>query len=154
MPTRESLEGIRPPLPAPGSCPFLSLFVSCLLMLARLRRTLLLPSFTSLLTHRLVLLCIDAHCFIFWDLPGDVLAAPESALWLDRCNTHSLSLSTVDNTNVTMYHHLISQAGWNRCNLSIYLSCACFTCRTHLPRAHTCTHMPAARTAAAFFHKM
>ena len=40
--------------------------------------------FTSLLTHRLVLLCIDAHCFIFWDLPGDVLAAPESALGLDR----------------------------------------------------------------------
>ena len=24
-------------------------------------------------THRLVLLCIDAHCFIFWDLPGDVI---------------------------------------------------------------------------------
>ena len=48
--------------------------------------------FTSLLTHRLVLLCIDAHCFIFWDLPGDVLAAPESALGLDRCDT-SLSLS-------------------------------------------------------------
>ena len=35
--------------------------------------------FTSLLTHRLVLLCVDAYCFIFWDLPGDVLAAPESA---------------------------------------------------------------------------
>ena len=39
--------------------------------------------FTSLLIHRLVLLCIDAHCFILWDLPGDVLAAPESALGLD-----------------------------------------------------------------------
>ena len=25
-------------------------------------------------------------------------------------------------TNVTIYHHLISQAGWNRCNLPIYLS--------------------------------
>ena len=25
-------------------------------------------------------------------------------------------------TNVTIYHHLISQAGWNRCYLSIYLS--------------------------------
>ena len=36
--------------------------------------------FSSLLTHRLVLLCVDAHCFIFWDLPGDVLAAPDSAL--------------------------------------------------------------------------
>ena len=33
----------------------------------------------SLLTHRLVLLCADAHCFIFRDLPGDVLA-PEPAL--------------------------------------------------------------------------
>ena len=36
--------------------------------------------FTSLLTHRLVLLCVDANCFTFWDLPGAVLAAPESAL--------------------------------------------------------------------------
>ena len=36
--------------------------------------------FTSLLTHRLVLLCGEAHCFIIWDVPGDVLAAPESAL--------------------------------------------------------------------------
>ena len=27
--------------------------------------------------------------FVFWDLPGDVLAAPESALGLDRCNTSS-----------------------------------------------------------------
>ena len=34
----------------------------------------------SLLTHRLVPLCVDAYCFVFWDLPGDVLAAPESAL--------------------------------------------------------------------------
>ena len=49
--------------------------------------------FTSLLTHRLVLLCIGAHCFIFWDLPGDGLAAPESALGLDRCLYFSLSLS-------------------------------------------------------------
>ena len=36
--------------------------------------------FMSLLTHRLVLLCVDAYCLIFWDLPVDVLAAPESAL--------------------------------------------------------------------------
>ena len=34
----------------------------------------------SLLTHRLVFLCVDAYCFIFWDLPGDVQAAPASAL--------------------------------------------------------------------------
>ena len=36
--------------------------------------------FMSLLTPRLVLLCVGAHRFIFWDVPGDVLAAPESAL--------------------------------------------------------------------------
>ena len=34
----------------------------------------------SLLTLRLVFLCVDAYCFIFWDLLGDVLAAPASAL--------------------------------------------------------------------------
>ena len=52
--------------------------------------------FTSLLTHRLVLLCSEVHCFILWDLPGGVLAAPESALGLDRCKTSlSLSLSTI-----------------------------------------------------------
>ena len=52
--------------------------------LARLRRqfidTLTWSLLMSLLTHRLVLLCVDAYCFVFWDLPGDVLAAPESAL--------------------------------------------------------------------------
>ena len=36
--------------------------------------------FISLWTHRLVLLCVDAYCFILWDVPGDVLAAPESPL--------------------------------------------------------------------------
>ena len=61
----------------------LPLFVSCLnhclLVLARLD-TLTWSLFMSLLTHRLVFLCVDAYCFIFWDVPGDVLAAPESAL--------------------------------------------------------------------------
>ena len=28
--------------------------------------------------------------------------------------------NSVDNTSVTIHHHLISHAGWNRCNLSIY----------------------------------
>ena len=32
------------------------------------------------------------------------------------------TIVTMFSTNVTTYHHLISQAGWNRCNLSIYLS--------------------------------
>ena len=38
-------------------------------------------SFMSLLTHRLVFLWVDACYFIFWDLPGDVLATPKSALY-------------------------------------------------------------------------
>ena len=58
--------------------------------------------FTSLLTHRLVLLCIDAHNFIFWGLPGDVLAAPESALGLDRCNTSSALLCAQFHATVFM----------------------------------------------------
>ena len=32
------------------------------------------------------------------------------------------TIVTMFSTNVTIYHHLISQAGWNRCNLSIYIS--------------------------------
>ena len=31
------------------------------------------------------------------------------------------TIVTMLSTNVTIYHHLISQAGWNRCNISIYL---------------------------------
>ena len=48
----------------------------------------------SLLTHRLVLLCVDAYCFILWDLPEDVLAAPDSALcpWIGVKLLSSLSL--------------------------------------------------------------
>ena len=53
----------------------------------------------SLLTHRLVFLCVDTYCFIFWDLPGDVLAAPESALcgWIGVILL-SLSLSSAPPT--------------------------------------------------------
>ena len=36
------------------------------------------------------------------------------------CGKHRSFYKSVDNTNVTMYHHLISQAGWNRCNPSIF----------------------------------
>ena len=32
------------------------------------------------------------------------------------------SVGTLFSTQVTIYHHLISQAGWNRCNLSLSLS--------------------------------
>ena len=35
------------------------------------------------------------------------------------------TIVTLFSTNVTIYHHLISQAGWNGCNLSIYLQKAC-----------------------------
>ena len=51
----------------------------------------------SLFTHRLVLLCVNAYCFRFWDLPGDVLAAPESALcgWIGVILLSVSSLSLV-----------------------------------------------------------
>ena len=108
----------------------LSLLLPCLLFAsvgqasARTIASLPWTLFTSLLTHRLVLLCIDANCFIFWDLPGDVLAAPESALGLDRCNT-SLSLS--------LSLHLNQPWGWIgvillSLSLSLSLSSACGPC--------------------------
>ena len=85
---------------------YLSLLVSCLLVLLGFGENhcfLDLDFVTSLLTHRLVLLCVYAYCFIFWDLPGDVLAAPESAIGVIlRCRGN----------------HLLSHAGWNRCNLT------------------------------------
>ena len=48
----------------------------------------------ALLTHRLDLFFVDAYCFIFWDLPRDVLVAPESALcgWIGVLLSLSLSL--------------------------------------------------------------
>ena len=39
------------------------------------------------------------------------------------CSLHR-TIVTMFSTHVTIYHHLISQAGWNRCNLSIYLHCS------------------------------
>ena len=48
-----------------------------------------------------------------------------SLLGLKLCNPFMFARQwTMFSTNVTFYHHLISQAGWNRCNLSIYL-CSC-----------------------------
>ena len=47
---------------------------------ARITDSLTWSLFMSLLTRRLVLLDADAYCFVYWDLPGDVLAPPESAL--------------------------------------------------------------------------
>ena len=84
-----------------------SLFVSLCLLFASVGRAsarIIASStwtlFTSPLTHRLVLLCVDAHCFIFWDQPGDVLAAPESAL----CDCMGVSFSC--NTSLSLSHQL------------------------------------------------
>ena len=47
-----------------------------------------------------------------------------SLLGLKLCNLLVLHFSgqqwTMFSTNVPIYHHHISQAGWNRCNVSIY----------------------------------
>ena len=43
--------------------------------------------------------------FHLWDLPGDVLAAPESASGLDRCNL-SLSLSLIPIDYVAIFYNL------------------------------------------------
>ena len=66
-------------------CLFVSCLNHCLPGFGTKHDSLTRSLFMSLLTQRqpydrLVLLCADAYCFIFWDLPGDVLAAPESAL--------------------------------------------------------------------------
>ena len=105
-------EGLRPiggacaPILGAHACFFISLyllFASVGQASARTIASLPWTLLTSLLTHR-PLLCIEAHCSIFWDLPGDVLAAPESALGLDRCNT-SLSLS-LGNVNARRRVHI------------------------------------------------
>ena len=43
--------------------------------------------------------------------------ALQSSIWAPQW-----TMVTMFRTNVTINHHLISQAGWNRCNLSIYPS--------------------------------
>ena len=45
--------------------------------------------------------CVSVNCFIFWDVPGDVLAAPESALcgWIGVV----LSLSSLPHPEVNLY---------------------------------------------------
>ena len=70
---------------------------------ARIIASLTWSLFMSPLTHRLVLLCVDAYCFIFWDVPGNVLAAPASALcgWIGvtlLSPSHSLSPRGPNNT--------------------------------------------------------
>ena len=67
---------------------------------------------------------------LVWDLPGYVLAAPVSALWRWKGVILSLFLTPMvtqhspcawrmhELCDAHMWsHHLISQAGWNRCKL-------------------------------------
>ena len=59
---------------------------------------------------------------LFWDLPGDVLAAPASALCGWKGVILSLSLMCGS-------HHLISQVGWSRRDLILFYSvCDCLHC--------------------------
>ena len=61
--------------------------------------------------------------FVSWDLPGDVLAAPESALGLDRCHPSlslSLSQSLLSLLLSLVYLEFQSQP-WSKCLLG-YLS--------------------------------
>ena len=87
------------------------------------------------------------HCIIFWDVPGDDLAAPESALGLHRCDLSwslspaavlpglklghpsiLLSISLLWTTLICGSHYLICQAGWNRCKLILFYSIAFSYC--------------------------
>ena len=74
----------------------------------------------SVLTHRLVL-CADANCFVFWDLPGDVLAAPELALcgWIGVIRfSLSLFLSMEGIARLARHMHTEQQL-WARKDFSI-----------------------------------
>ena len=57
---------------------------------------------------------------------GGLGATLQQFAWPEALHSFIFALQwtmvTMFRTNVTIYHHLISQAGWNRCNLSIYLS--------------------------------
>ena len=50
---------------------------------------------------------------VFWDLPGDVLAA---SVWLERCHTLSLSPSLSPSLS-HLWQPPYDQAGWNGCDL-------------------------------------
>ena len=67
-------------------------------------------------------------------MPGNVIARElipfgggwggtlQQFAWPEALQSFLFALQWTIVTNVTIYHHLISQAGWNRCNLYIYLS--------------------------------
>ena len=52
-------------------------------------------------------------------LPGSSYATLQQFAWPEALQSYIFALQW---TIVTIYHHFISQAGWNICNLSIYLS--------------------------------
>ena len=57
---------------------------------------------------------------------GDLGGTLQQCAWPEALQSFLFALQwtilAMFSTNVTIFHHLISQAGWNRCNLSIYLS--------------------------------
>ena len=57
---------------------------------------------------------------------GELGGTLQQCAWLEALQSFLFALQwtilAMFSTNVTIFHHLISQAGWNRCNLSIYLS--------------------------------
>ena len=55
------------------------------------------------------------------------------------------TIVTMFSTHVTIHHHLISQAGWNRCNLSFYLSIYLSTRKTLIERVERQTMLDGSR---------
>ena len=71
---------------------------------ARIIASLTWTLFTSLVTQRLVLFCVQG-----------LGATLQQFAWSEALRSFHFAAQWT-NTKVTMYH-LISQAGWNRCNL-------------------------------------
>ena len=68
----------------------------------------------------------ELHCPGTDPLWGGIGGTLQQFAWSEALQSFPFALQwtivTMYSTHVTIYHHLISQAGWNRCNLSIYLS--------------------------------
>ena len=98
---------------------------------ARISASLTWSLFTSLLTHRLVLLCVDAYWFIFWDLPGDVLAAPGAVPAL--CGWMGVILLSLSRNTLAsaLTADVTGREACTSCILLFFysLSCGCLHCR-------------------------
>ena len=68
----------------------------------------------------------ERHCPGTDPLGGGLGATLQQFAWPEALQSFLFALQwtivTMFSTNATIYHHLISQAGWNRCNQSIYIS--------------------------------